>query len=759
MNIKSFDLSHVSVKDEPAFRQAAAALLSFAASAGHIGAYHSFVCAGLAAILPSASPAVFIGSTLYYLLFCSFTEGLVQLCSILVISVIMFAFSHSSFKDSPAFTASVCSGVLLIFNFAVSAAAPVSSRAVIIGAIGSVMTGCFVFSCKTLQNELSLTRMLSLGGKNSVHASVIFVTVISLLASFDLFFNPGRVIGCTVLLILARRSGSSGGAAVGALTALAVLIGDPSLAVNTMLLATAGLVCGAFAELGVLALSVSFLAVCAVGLATVGGSDSVKMFIDASLGSIAFAAIPSGALRRASEKLFGGRDASDTISRATASRLRFAASSLGEIRQQLALVSAAMDKKLKQAPLSETVFDCMCRSCEYCCICHRSAPASAEGFQRLEKQTLSYSGLSDDDVRRSFPGCRFPELVSDSFNYAYKSYVDGRAAQLHIAEMRSLVSEQLCVTEDILSDLSCRVGQIRSVDKVLSERVRDAFSRLGCKGAAACVYLDEAGFRHIEVLLSSGVAAEPMQLAVMVSDICDCFFDLPSVSVSDRLTRLLFSELPAYTVTSGSFSASSTENGYSGDTYSFVKASSCECFAVLSDGMGTGKRARLDSMFAVSLASKLLTAGASMRSAHRLINSVLRVKGWDESFATLDILRFDLCSGAAELLKAGAAPTYLYRDGSVKRFCGDSMPVGMIGGCAPDEFSFKLFDGDTVIMTSDGVSEETVRNALEATSGVSPKVLAQKMGELAMECSEGGRRDDISIAVFGVAFKNTDNDI
>ena len=204
--------------------------------------------------------------------------------------------------------------------------------------------------------------------------------------------------------------------------------------------------------------------------------------------------------------------------------------------------------------------------------------------------------------------------------------------------------------------------------------------------------------------------------------------------------------------------AASSAEGCSGDTFGFVK-SSCESYAVLSDGMGTGKRARLDSMFAVSLATKLLTAGVSMRSAHRMINSMLRVKGWDESFATLDILRLDLCAGTAELLKSGAAPTYLCRDGAFRSFGGEALPAGMLESCTPDIFTFKLFDGDTVIMTSDGVSEETVREALASCPDTDAETAAQKLGELALEKSEGTRRDDISVIVYKVSLKEREGDI
>lgn len=757
MEIRVHSISGLGEGARTVLKTAALSAAAFAASAGYAGGCPSMMNAALAAAFPAYAVPVFAASAFYYLLIGGFSSGVIQLSGILVTAVLSAAFFRGPRQDSPLFAAGLSAAVLLLFSFAVSAAD--SSDSLTVGRVtASLMAGAFVYSFKTLENEYRLTKMLPVGGVYGLLAGVVFVSAVSPLASLSIgVINVGRLLGCAVLLCTARRWRMAGGAGTGALTALAVFIGAPPIAGNTLLLATAGLVCGAFAELGVLAVSVSFIAVCAVGLATVGsGPDSWHMFFDAAAGALLFAAVPRGALRRAAGMLFGGVSAADTVGRTTASRLGFVSSSLEEIRSQLSVVSAAMDRKLNERRLSETVFENMCRSCELKCVCHKDARASAGSFEELEHIAMQFNGVSDEDVRRCFRGCPRPELVADAFNYAYKSYLDSRAARLHIGELRTLVSEQLSAMEEILSDLSGRIGRIRSVDRELSERAGEYLLRLGYPNARACLYLDEAGFRHAEIFISGDFVGDRMELALAVSDIADCMFDLPVISKADRLTRIALSEQPCYELSCGTFTASSTDNGYSGDTLGTVRLSSCESYAVLSDGMGTGKRAKLDSMFAVSLASRLLGAGVSMRSALRLINTVLRVKGWDESFATLDIIRFDLCAGTAELLKAGAAPTWLYRDGVLKRFGGQAFPAGILDRCSPDEFSCKLFDGDLLLMVSDGVPEKKIRLAFENAGerDIDPAAFAQTLGELAMADPRGGHRDDISAAVYGVKYRD-----
>ena len=62
--------------------------------------------------------------------------------------------------------------------------------------------------------------------------------------------NLGRIAGTLFMLMAVRKYRNIGGAVVGALTTCGVLLCTPSLARNTLLLATSGLICGAFLQFG-----------------------------------------------------------------------------------------------------------------------------------------------------------------------------------------------------------------------------------------------------------------------------------------------------------------------------------------------------------------------------------------------------------------------------------------------------------------------------------------------------------------------------
>ncbi|MBR1724235.1 MAG: SpoIIE family protein phosphatase, partial [Ruminococcus sp.] len=123
------------------------------------------------------------------------------------------------------------------------------------------------------------------------------------------------------------------------------------------------------------------------------------------------------------------------------------------------------------------------------------------------------------------------------------------------------------------------------------------------------------------------------------------------------------------------------------------------------------------------------------------------------------LLRLDLFSGRAEFLRSGAAPAYLLRDGGAVKIECDSFPAGILVSCDPDVYSCKLFDGDIIIMATDGAPEELPERAAGLCAddpGSDAEQLAFRLGSL---CSEGqrGRRDDMTIAAVKISDRRIKN--
>ena len=111
---------------------------------------------------------------------------------------------------------------------------------------------------------------------------------------------------------------------------------------------------------------------------------------------------------------------------------------------------------------------------------------------------------------------------------------------------------------------------------------------------------------------------------------------------------------------------------------------SAECFAdgkgnvymLLSDGMGSGSRAKIDSSFSCSMLSKMLKAGIDLDASLEMLNTSLLVKSTDESFATLDLCRIDLNTGDVLTCKAGGSGTYVRCGDVFTAIKEEGLPLG-----------------------------------------------------------------------------------
>ena len=719
--------------------------------------FPSFMSGAAASLAGDHAPAVFLGTLLAFLLNRGLEAGIVQICSVLVITAIHFIDPLGDRRDEPVYRSLVVSGVLMLFSCVVTAAMPGDFYLASMRMINSLLAGCTVFITMTVRSAAKRSGIYDLSGINGVFTGMLCIITVSIFSSVNIFaVNLGRTLGAFIMLQASRRYRSFGGAVAGALTACGVLICDPSLARNTLLLATAGLICGVFVQFGRLAEVMSFLVTALISLVAVGvNGDTYHMFADIVAGSLMFLMIPADKVKRIGKRISGFRSTPELIGQTTAARLMMAGQTLGEIRRRLDMVTVTMDRNTASRTASSEVRRCVCTDCPSYILCFEKNENTMSAFDRLQDILDRGGSITDAQVHSTVCCCDRPELLSEAFNDLEKHIMEDKTENIRIRELRTMLTDQLLSMEDILSDLSYRSSQVHSIDTGLSESVREQLAAMGYHGAKVCVYVDDDLFRRADAFIRGSFSGDIAKLTASVSSILDCDMGLPDITGDNGITRISFAELPAFTAESAVFSASASGE-YSGDSCDIFDVGGSEKYLVLSDGMGTGKRARLDSSFTVSLSRKLLTSGLSLTTVHRLVSSMLRVKGWEESFATMDILRLDLCGGRASLLKAGAVSSRLCRDGAVILLGEISFPAGILSDCPPDKCEIKLFDGDIIIMTSDGADEDSaqlIAHTAAEDNGRDINELVQHLGKIILERRQGTRADDLTVMAVRISLR------
>lgn len=196
----------------------------------------------------------------------------------------------------------------------------------------------------------------------------------------------------------------------------------------------------------------------------------------------------------------------------------------------------------------------------------------------------------------------------------------------------------------------------------------------------------------------------------------------------------------------------------SGDNYSFLHLNNGELVMALSDGMGTGEIACEESKSVVELLEQFMEAGFREESAIKLINSILVLRADQQTCSTIDMSIIDLFTGMCNFIKVGAAATFIKRGEEVETIMSTSLPVGVLNEVDIQGVNKKLYDGDIVIMVSDGVldcikekeKEKAFSEYIMKIKTKNPQEIADDLLDYAKEQNDYIALDDMTIIVAGL---------
>ena len=202
--------------------------------------------------------------------------------------------------------------------------------------------------------------------------------------------------------------------------------------------------------------------------------------------------------------------------------------------------------------------------------------------------------------------------------------------------------------------------------------------------------------------------------------------------VENKLTTYTFIPDTNYFVMHGIAKKTINESG-SGDNFSCINLDNGQTLLSISDGMGTGDKANWESSQVVELIEEFSQCGYSEELTLTLINNLFISKA-DMSPATVDMSIIDKHSGMCDIVKSGAATTYVKRDGWVEAIKSTSLPIGVMGNVDVETAKKKLYDGDFVIMVSDGILESVCEEEKDKViSNIILEAKSKKPKELAFE--------------------------
>ena len=212
----------------------------------------------------------------------------------------------------------------------------------------------------------------------------------------------------------------------------------------------------------------------------------------------------------------------------------------------------------------------------------------------------------------------------------------------------------------------------------------------------------------------------------------------------------------AFAVETGFASVAKDCNLVSGDSFSTFDLRDGKFAVVLSDGMGVGPKAAVESRATITLLEKLLETGFDKNTAVKTVNSILVLGSPDETFTTVDLAVIDLMKGVTDFIKIGAAPSFIKRGDQVSMIRANSLPIGILNNIEVDTLQQPIGNDDVLVMVSDGLlgyaddeqaSEFWIMDTLQNAITTDPQNIADLLLNKAVQNSGGVVDDDLTVAV------------
>ena len=575
-----------------------------------------------------------------------------------------------------------------------------------------------------------------------------------------------RLIILTTALIGGMGQGAAAGALLGVVPGLAYT--DVPLMMGAY--SFAGLLAGAGRVFGKPGVAVGFLlgnVILTIFLQNF--NQLVLAMSETALALLFFFAFPAAQIQKISASLapFGTVSGNaDRVPAAVAGRMRKWSHIFRELSHSYA-ATAAQPAIYRKEPALQSLFSeigaKVCNGCGLYKTCwerefYRTYQSFLDLFTAAEIYGQVTAGDLPDSLKRR---CNRGKELAITVACLYDTYKLNRYWAKKFQESKEIFSEQLKsvseVIEDLTQQLQLELEMYPQKEAFLKEKLKQA----GVPAVEVKIYQGENGEK--EIFLKRQPCPDQQhcsaQLAPFVSRLMEAPLALPSQNCPGTKNGLCCLRLyPGlkYQVRVGVAKTGKGGDPVSGDSHTFVPLRGGRFAVILSDGMGAGPQAALQSGTTVSLLEHLLESGLSTGPAIKTVNSLMMLRSAGDNFATIDLVILDLVSGQAEFIKIGAPPSLLARGRRVSLVKAASLPAGIIKDIDVTSVTKNLTRGDLLLLCSDGLldtytgpreKEEWAKEVLQDASGLDPQEVADLFLKLA-QANAGGEMqvaDDITI--------------
>lgn len=587
---------------------------------------------------------------------------------------------------------------------------------------------CLIFSSGVL--------LLSLSTVNFYEVSVSRILVGLLILLFA--YTGGEFAACL--------AGIVGGISVGIYT---------NSSFDIISLSLSGLMSGVFSPLGSIGCAAAFI-ICrfAVFFFSSPEISLFSMFVESAASITLFMALPKNfAFSIKNTVLHVEEKPSSYLSKKdVCEKIKNASECLAEISESVDKVSTQL-KRLSDS--NQKAIYCRIQS-DVCAKCgkydhcfNKNFSSTFKYFEQISKIFAENERVTEDELPKKFASlCADKENFLKSFEKHYIRHKEFMRQEAEVENVRTAFRDRLECTKEILQNFSKDFSSEKTSDRRTASAIKTLMRNYGIKVQNVSCIIDEKGVMSIKAVcknFDSDISKDGLKKDI--EDMTLRKFERPEISFLENGITFEVEQKPWISVNTGLVKIPSKGASLCGDN--------CEYFTekgvlsvIISDGMGTGGRAAVDSAMSAEFFKKLVRCGFGEDVALKIVNSAMLVKSSYESLSTIDYAKIDLFTGKTTLCKAGAAATVIRKNGETQCIEDASLPVGILREIEFSKENLSLSPSDVIVMMTDGVtsdSTEWIEDEVKNFNRSNAEDLARSIALKALEKCSASKQDDVTV--------------
>ena len=381
---------------------------------------------------------------------------------------------------------------------------------------------------------------------------------------------------------------------------------------------------------------------------------------------------------------------------------------------------------------------------------------------------IQFADLPEEIVKY----CMQPYQLTTSINAVTEMLRLEKFWQRRLQESQEVVTNQLEGLSHIMRSFASQMELEVEFDEEWELRLKAALIRKRVPLDSLRVIRTPGGKPEIHLRMEhcGGIQACQDKVASVVSRVLGQKYSVWTRECTDAFARARchFVLLPerAYNVQIEAVKVAKDGSFVSGDTHSQVWLRDGKLAVVLSDGMGYGPRAALESTATITMLKQLMKAGFDREFAVRTVNSILLLRSTDEIFATVDLVIADLYTGELEFIKIGASPSFLIRSSGIDVVRSNTLPIGILNNVEMEPEMRLWRHGDILLMMTDGIlngysglNEEWLQRIVRRAPHRDLKTITDLILEDARMATGGEVKDDMTVVAVLLSKRTGSGDI